>query len=265
MIRAANPQAVHDVKRMFADGDHVIVHYHVRRWPDDNGFAVMDIFRIEDGLIAEHWGRDDGRADRRAQPELGILETRPTRSAERSRSLPLSGDEVASPPLSPAPSTGSGRTVKRPGFAPARPFGQFQQMRDESEYVVGTITAFLNGSRNPWDWIASHRACCGTRNWIASAGARALSDSPLDAEGRAILQDLLEQAELVRETDPAKPKPWHIEAGMAAGLLGGAVLWWVNYLPGMSVFHNLHLLFAPVALGFFVVTLRNSRKKGRRL
>jgi predicted SnoaL-like aldol condensation-catalyzing enzyme len=55
MIREASPQAVHDVKRMFADGDHVIVHYHVRRWPDDIGFAVMDIFRIAEGLIAEHW------------------------------------------------------------------------------------------------------------------------------------------------------------------------------------------------------------------
>ncbi len=55
MIRAATPQAVHDVKRMFADKDHVIVHYHVRRFPDDPGFAVMDIFRIEGGLIIEHW------------------------------------------------------------------------------------------------------------------------------------------------------------------------------------------------------------------
>ncbi|MBO9669721.1 MAG: nuclear transport factor 2 family protein [Sphingobium sp.] len=55
MIKGASPQAVHDVKRMFADGDHVIVHYHVRRWPEDNGFAVMDIFRCENGLIVEHW------------------------------------------------------------------------------------------------------------------------------------------------------------------------------------------------------------------
>jgi len=55
MIRAETPQAVHDVKRAFVDGDHVVVHYHVRRWPDDLGWAVIDIFRIEDGLIAEHW------------------------------------------------------------------------------------------------------------------------------------------------------------------------------------------------------------------
>ena len=54
-IRAETPDAVHDVKRAFVDGDHVTVHYHVRRWPDDNGWAVIDIFRLESGLIAEHW------------------------------------------------------------------------------------------------------------------------------------------------------------------------------------------------------------------
>ena len=55
MIRAQTPDAVHDIKRAFVDGDHVTVHYHVRRWPDDSGWAVIDIFRIEDGMIAEHW------------------------------------------------------------------------------------------------------------------------------------------------------------------------------------------------------------------
>ncbi len=53
--KAETPLAVHDVKRCFTDGDHVVVHYHVRRTPDDTGFAVMDIFRIADGRIAEHW------------------------------------------------------------------------------------------------------------------------------------------------------------------------------------------------------------------
>lgn len=55
MIREATPQAVHDVKRAFVDGDHVTVHYHVRRWPDDLGWAVIDIFRLADGMVAEHW------------------------------------------------------------------------------------------------------------------------------------------------------------------------------------------------------------------
>jgi len=55
MIKAQTPEAVHDVKRAFVDGDHVTVHYHVRRWPDDLGWAVIDIFRLENGMIAEHW------------------------------------------------------------------------------------------------------------------------------------------------------------------------------------------------------------------
>ena len=55
MIRGETPEAVHDVKRAFVDGDHVTVHYHVRRWPGDAGWAVIDIFRVENGLIAEHW------------------------------------------------------------------------------------------------------------------------------------------------------------------------------------------------------------------
>ena len=54
-IRAETPDAVHDIKRSFADGDHVVVHYHVRRWPSDAGWAVIDIFRLEDGMIVEHW------------------------------------------------------------------------------------------------------------------------------------------------------------------------------------------------------------------
>lgn len=55
VIKGQSPEAVHDVKRAFVDGDHVTVHYHVRRWPGDPGWAVIDIFRVEGGLIAEHW------------------------------------------------------------------------------------------------------------------------------------------------------------------------------------------------------------------
>ncbi len=52
---ADSPEAVQTIHRSFADGDHVIVHVHVSRWPGDPGFAVVDIFRMEDGIIAEHW------------------------------------------------------------------------------------------------------------------------------------------------------------------------------------------------------------------
>ena len=53
--RSETPDAVHDIKRSFVEGDHVTVHYHVRRWPEDSGFAVIDIFRVADGMIVEHW------------------------------------------------------------------------------------------------------------------------------------------------------------------------------------------------------------------
>ena len=49
------PHAEHRVKRMLVDGDLVAVHVHVIFHPGDEGFAVVDIFRIEHGKIAEHW------------------------------------------------------------------------------------------------------------------------------------------------------------------------------------------------------------------
>ena len=53
--KRASPGATHEVKRMFADGDHVIAHVHVVIVPGTPGNAVIDIFRIEGGLVAEHW------------------------------------------------------------------------------------------------------------------------------------------------------------------------------------------------------------------
>lgn len=54
-IKHETPEAVHDIKRSFVDGDFVIVHHNVRRFPGDPGFAVVDMFRIADGRIVEHW------------------------------------------------------------------------------------------------------------------------------------------------------------------------------------------------------------------
>ena len=44
-----------EFKRVLADGDFVIVHGHARNGPDDRGSAVMDIFRLENGKVVEHW------------------------------------------------------------------------------------------------------------------------------------------------------------------------------------------------------------------
>jgi predicted SnoaL-like aldol condensation-catalyzing enzyme len=40
---------------VFADGDYVILHVHAVREPGTRGNAIVDIFRLEDGKIVEHW------------------------------------------------------------------------------------------------------------------------------------------------------------------------------------------------------------------
>ncbi len=52
---AGNPQATVVIKRSLADGDLVALHYNLKLKPADRGFAVVDIFRIANGKIAEHW------------------------------------------------------------------------------------------------------------------------------------------------------------------------------------------------------------------
>ena len=49
------PKVEHRVKRLLVDGDLVAAHVHVIFNPGDEGFAVVDIFRIAHGKIAEHW------------------------------------------------------------------------------------------------------------------------------------------------------------------------------------------------------------------
>jgi predicted SnoaL-like aldol condensation-catalyzing enzyme len=44
-----------DFKRFVAEGDLVAVHSNFARETNDRGLAVMDIFRLEDGKIVEHW------------------------------------------------------------------------------------------------------------------------------------------------------------------------------------------------------------------
>jgi predicted SnoaL-like aldol condensation-catalyzing enzyme len=50
-----HPQSVVEIKRVIAEGDLVMIHNLWRDSPEDRGQAVVDIFRVENGKIVEHW------------------------------------------------------------------------------------------------------------------------------------------------------------------------------------------------------------------
>lgn len=50
-----NPNSSAEIKRVVAEGDTVALHVHSRTNPQDKGVAIVDIFRIKDGKIVEHW------------------------------------------------------------------------------------------------------------------------------------------------------------------------------------------------------------------
>ena len=54
-LREKFPQSKSEIKRAFAEGDYVIIHVHAVRAPGERGSAIVDIFRLEDGKIVEHW------------------------------------------------------------------------------------------------------------------------------------------------------------------------------------------------------------------
>jgi predicted SnoaL-like aldol condensation-catalyzing enzyme len=56
MLKKDFPQAHSEVKRVFADGNYVIIHVHSIRVPNTPGRAIFDCFRFDDhGKVVEHW------------------------------------------------------------------------------------------------------------------------------------------------------------------------------------------------------------------
>jgi predicted SnoaL-like aldol condensation-catalyzing enzyme len=51
----AVPGYRYDFKRVLVDGDFVVVHSRVTTGPADRGSALVDIFRVADGKLVEHW------------------------------------------------------------------------------------------------------------------------------------------------------------------------------------------------------------------
>jgi predicted SnoaL-like aldol condensation-catalyzing enzyme len=54
-LRANTPDSHSEVKRVFADGDFVILHVLKIVHPGERGSAIVDIFRLQNGKIVEHW------------------------------------------------------------------------------------------------------------------------------------------------------------------------------------------------------------------
>ncbi|MGE8686731.1 MAG: nuclear transport factor 2 family protein [Achromobacter sp.] len=54
-LRDKFPNSRSEIKRVFTDGDYVILHVHAVREPGTRGSAIIDIFRLEQGKIVEHW------------------------------------------------------------------------------------------------------------------------------------------------------------------------------------------------------------------
>lgn len=50
-----NPESRAKIVRSATDGDLVYLHVHSTNGADDRGQAVVDIFRVKDGRIVEHW------------------------------------------------------------------------------------------------------------------------------------------------------------------------------------------------------------------
>jgi predicted SnoaL-like aldol condensation-catalyzing enzyme len=48
------PEVRSEIKKVIAEGDYVVLHVHSRRTPQRQ-LAIIEIFRLENSKIAEHW------------------------------------------------------------------------------------------------------------------------------------------------------------------------------------------------------------------
>jgi predicted SnoaL-like aldol condensation-catalyzing enzyme len=54
-LKSRFPNQRGEIKRVIAEGDLVVLHVHSTRGDDTPGRAIVDIFRIENGKVVEHW------------------------------------------------------------------------------------------------------------------------------------------------------------------------------------------------------------------
>jgi len=54
-LKSRYPTQKGEIKRVIADGDLVVLHVHSTRGDNTPGRAIVDIFRLENGKVVEHW------------------------------------------------------------------------------------------------------------------------------------------------------------------------------------------------------------------
>ena len=98
------PNSHNEIKRVIAEGDLVVLHVHSVREPGQRGRAIVDIFKVENGKIVEHWdviqdvpekSANDNTMFPRARaealdPDRGAMEFDPTRRQSPDRGKPES-------------------------------------------------------------------------------------------------------------------------------------------------------------------------------
>jgi predicted SnoaL-like aldol condensation-catalyzing enzyme len=55
LLKDKFPNSHSEIKRAIAEGDYVVLHVHSVRAPGERGRAIVDIFKLENGKIVEHW------------------------------------------------------------------------------------------------------------------------------------------------------------------------------------------------------------------
>jgi predicted SnoaL-like aldol condensation-catalyzing enzyme len=54
-LKARFPNQKGEIKRVIAEGDLVVLHVHSTRGDNTPGRAIVDIFRVENGKVVQHW------------------------------------------------------------------------------------------------------------------------------------------------------------------------------------------------------------------
>jgi predicted SnoaL-like aldol condensation-catalyzing enzyme len=55
LLKEKFPNSHNEIKRVIAEGDLVVLHVQSVREPGQRGRAIVDIFKVENGKIVEHW------------------------------------------------------------------------------------------------------------------------------------------------------------------------------------------------------------------